>query len=278
MAKNIPFVYSHGYVAGNNDGFAIGEEHGKTIGYEEGFVNGEASGRIVGFEEGKQAEYDAHWDAYQDYGNRKNYQYGFAGVGWNNVTLKPKYTITASNATSMFVRCNYENEARVDMTEVCKKLDTSNLTNATSMFQDAFLENVTVDLGNATTLSNCFSSGNIGGTKSIKNVALKVTEKCTTFSNAFDYCGATEEIIFTEDSVIASNGLNVRWSTKLKKASIESIINALSAEKEGLTVTLSKTAVNNAFGINVDDASTYPEGSEYYNLRYSKPKWTISYA
>lgn len=278
MAKNIPFVFSHGYVAGNEDGFATGTEHGKEIGYEEGFINGETSGRIAGFEEGKQAEYDAFWDAYQDYGNRKNYQYGFAGVGWNNVTLKPKYTITASNATSMFARCNYVNKTRVDMTEVCEKLDTSNLTSAVSMFQDAFLENVTVDLGNATTLSNCFSSGNAGTGKAIRNVTLKVTEKCTYLSNAFAYCDATEEIIFTEDSVIASNGLDVRWSTKLSKASIESIINALSAEKEGLTVTLSKTAVNNAFGINVDDASTYPEGSEYYNLRYSKPKWTFFYA
>jgi hypothetical protein len=41
---------------------------------------------------------------------------------------------------------------------------------------------------------------------------------------------------------------------------------------------LSKAAVNNAFGIDVDDASTYPEGSEYYNLRYSKSNWTFNYA
>lgn len=233
------------------------------------------------FEEGKQAEYDAFWDAYQDYGNRTNYLYGFAGAGWNNVTLKPKYTITVSNASSTFVRCNSTNETRIDMTEVCKKLDTSNLTNASSMFQDAFLENVTVDLGNATTLSNCFQSGNIGGVKSIKNVTLKVTEKCTTFSSAFAYCTATEEVIFTEDSVIASNGLNLQWSTKLNKASIESIINALSDEKEGLTVTLSKAAVDSAFETVKDaaDGSTSAEwialaGDE--NTEGIRPKWNIS--
>lgn len=255
IKNNIPLVY----------------EKGKTEGVEEGF------------EEGKQAEYDAFWDAYQDYGNRRNYQYGFAGTGWNNVTLKPKYTITvtASSAASMFARCNYANKTRVDMTEVCKKLDASNLTNATSMFQDAFLENVTVDLGNATTLSNCFSSGNVGANKSIRNVTLKVTEKCTTFSNAFTYCGATEEIIFTEDSVIASNGLNLQWSKKLNRASIESIINALSNKEEGLTVTLSKAAVDTAFETvkGAADGSTSAEwialvGNE--TTEGIRPKWNIS--
>lgn len=283
MAENIPFVYSHGYAAGNNDGFASGTEHGKMIGYEEGFISGETSGRIAGLEEGKQAEYDAFWDAYQDYGNRKSYQYAFAGTGWNNVTLKPKYTITitASNATSMFVRCNCYGKTRLDMTEICKKLDTSNLTSAALMFQDAFLENVTVDLGNATTLNNCFSSGNVGANKSIRNVTLKVTEKCTSLSSAFAYCDATEEVIFTDDSTIAADGLNFRWSTKLNKASIKSIINALSDEKEGLTVTLSQIAVDTAFETVKDaaDGSTSAEwialaGDE--NTEGIRPKWNIS--
>lgn len=278
MAENIPFVYSHGYVAGNNDGFASGEEHGKMIGYEEGFISGETSGRIAGFEEGKQAEYDAFWDAFQDNGNRKNYQYAFCERGWNAETLKPKYMMVISTGERMFYRCNCVGETRLDMTEVCKKLDTSQATSALYMFSDAFLDNVTVDLGNATTLNTCFASGNIGANKSIKNVTLKVTENCTTFTNAFRYCEETEEIIFTEDSVIASKGLDLHWSKNLNKASIESIIHALSAETEGLTVTLSKTAVNREFGINVDDASTYPEGSEYYNLRYSKSNWTFNYA
>ena len=38
----------------------------------------------------------------------------------------------------------------------------------------------------------------------------------------------------------------------------------------GASITLSKTAVNNAFEIDVDDTTTYPEGSEFYVLRNSK--------
>lgn len=63
----------------------------------------------------------------------------------------------------------------------------------------------------------------------------------------------------------------------LSKLSITSIVKALSQTTSGLTITFSKTAVNNAFGINVDDPTTYPEGSEYYMLRNSKSNWTFNY-
>jgi hypothetical protein len=234
-----------------------------------------------GYNTGKQNEYDTFWDAFQDNGNRDNYQYAFYGRGWNKDTLKPKYMMVTSTGESMFRRCNDVNETRLDMTEICKKLDTSQATSAAYMFMDAFLDNVTVDLGNATTLVNCFFSGNVGGNKSIRNITLKVTDKCTTFSNAFAYCGATEEIIFTEDSVIEGNGLNLQWSKKLNKASIKSIINCLSDEKEGLTLTLSQTAVDNAFETikGAADGSTSAEwialaGDE--TTEGIKPKWNIS--
>lgn len=178
------------------------------------------------YEAGKQAEYDIFWDGYQDSGNRKNYQYAFYGRGWNKDTLKPKHIMAISSGTQMFLRCNEVNAERLDMSEVCKKLDTSQITEATSMFQDAFLDNVTIDLGNATTISGIFRSA-YDGKRGIKNVTLKVTEKCTNYGNAFAYCEPSEEIIFTEDSVIASNGLNVQWSKKLTHDSLMSIINAL---------------------------------------------------
>ena len=55
------------------------------------------------------------------------------------------------------------------------------------------------------------------------------------------------------------------------------IISALSRTTTGKTLTLKKTAVNEAFGIDVDDETTYPEGSEYYTLRHSRDNWTFSY-
>ncbi len=224
------------------------------------------------YEAGKKAEYDAFWDGLQENGARKSYNYAFCGRGWNSKTLKPKHMMTLSGATNMFMRCNECNPERLDMTEICKKIDASNVTNAAAMFQDAFLENVTIDLGNATTIQNIFNASN-DGSQAILSVTIKVTEKCTNFSNAFAYCGKTGKIIFTEDSVIASNGLNLQRSTLLSKESIVSVINALSTTTTGLTVTLSKTAVNNAFGIKVDNETTWTD--EWVALKNSKANWTI---
>lgn len=36
---------------------------------------------------------DAFWDGYQDYGNRRKYNYAFAGAGWTDDTYNPKYPI-----------------------------------------------------------------------------------------------------------------------------------------------------------------------------------------
>ena len=55
------------------------------------------------------------------------------------------------------------------------------------------------------------------------------------------------------------------------------VITALKSDATGKTLTLKKTAVNTAFGINVDDETTYPAGSEFYELRHSKDNWTFSY-
>ena len=83
--------------------------------------------------------------------------------------------------------------------------------------------------------------------------------------NAFNQCTALEE--FEASGTIKFDGLNFKDSTKLNKASITSIINALSPNTTGLTVTLSKTAVNNAFAT-----------EEWNALIATKKNWTISLA
>lgn len=101
---------------------------------------------------------------------------------------------------------------------------------------------------------------------------LKVVETVT-YANWFTNCTALTEI--TMSGVIA-NDINFQYSP-LNKASIESVMGCLSTTASGKTLTLKKTAVNAAFGINIDDATTYPEGSEYYILRHSKDNWTVNY-
>ena len=96
----------------------------------------------------------------------------------------------------------------------------------------------------------------------------------TAYSNAFNNCWKLANITF--EGTIGQSGLDFSWSP-LTKASIENIINHLSTTASGKSITFNKDSINDAFGINVDDTSTYPEGSEFYILRHSKDNWTFNY-
>lgn len=113
------------------------------------------------------------------------------------------------------------------------------------------------------------------GCNSLTNAGTINFEGVSYANNAFFGCSALEKVNIIGTIKIS---LDFKDSTLLSKESITSIVNALSQTTSGLTITFSKTAVNNAFGINVDDPTTYPEGSEYYILRNSKSNWTFNYA
>jgi hypothetical protein len=85
----------------------------------------------------------------------------------------------------------------------------------------------------------------------------------TAFSTTFANCASLRSL--TMSGTIGKNGFDVQHSYVLNKASIESIIKALSATTSGLTVTLSETAVNNAF-----------TAEEWDALEATKTNWTIS--
>ena len=217
------------------------------------------------FEAGKKSEYDAFWDEFQQNGNRTDYKYAFGGCGWNADTFKPKYKIAPTVAYDSFRDFNnnaHGDEIVMDMSNI--EIDFSNITDATNIFNSAFIKNLFCDFGNVTTAYYALGSAHGGF---CDNITIRISEKCTNLSYMFAYQGASETLVFTEDSVIAAN-LNVRWSTKLNRRSIESIVNALSTTTTGLSVTLSSTAVTNAFG-SVDNV-------EWKALVESKPNWTIS--
>lgn len=238
-----------------------------------------------GIEQGKQAEYDAFWDAYQQNGTRIDYGGGFAGRGWNKDTFKPKYNIAPSGSYGgryMFFNFNLSTyspkvEDLLDFTEFNDMFDFSGLTYFLSTFENAQIKNLYVDASNATNMTNAFMASNGG---MIENLTLKVSEKCTTFSACFSYQRNTKEIHFTDDSVIAAS-IAFTQSTRLSKESIISIINALSTTTSGLTVTISKTAVNKAFETSegANDGSTSADwiklaGND--NQDGERPNWTIT--
>lgn len=226
------------------------------------------------YQAGKKAEYDEFWDSFQDNGKRHQYIYGFASMYWNSTTFRPKYDIRPTQANGMFFNFvwNYKYSNEFDMVEHLNSLgvvmDFSKCTNFASMFSWAYVKRVGVfDTTSATELSATFMNFScITIDKIICHEKLK-------FNNTFNSSTNLENITF--EGVIGQNGLNLQWSTKLSKASITSIINALSTTTSGLTVTLSKTAVNKAFETSegANDGST---STEWTTLIAAKSNWTIS--
>ena len=125
-------------------------------------------------------------------------------------------------------------------------------------------------------VSNSIYSFNytFNGCSQLHTISKLTVADTTKFANAFNAC--RQLVNLTINGTIGQSGLDLRWSP-LSKTSIESVIGALSETTNGLSITLSKAAINSAFGINLDDENTYPEGSEYYTLRHSRDNWTINY-
>jgi hypothetical protein len=212
--------------------------------------------------------YDTFWDAYQENGNVSSYLNRFSGKGWTNETFKPKYDIRP-NGGSM-TSCFYSSAINGDLVEILAKcgvvLDTSKATNFNSAFNSTVFTRIgTIDTTGATSngaLSQAFSASL--SLKKIDKLILK-SDGSQTFNGTFDRCSALEEIEI--DGVIGQSGLNMSACTKLSKASIESIINALSTTTSGLTVTFSQTAVDNIVAT---------EGTGWWEaLVASRPKWDI---
>jgi hypothetical protein len=200
------------------------------------------AGKTEGIAEGKQAEYDAFWDGMQKNGNRTEYANAFNNVGWTDITFKPKYDfVCVGNIYAMFAYSQF--------TELTKTLDISKATNTGSLFYYCIY------------------------LKTVHRIVIAETTDLQT--TTFAHCLALENITF--EGTICQNNFNVQWSPKLSKSSITSIINALSTTTSGLTVTLSKTAVNNAFATadGVADGST---SAEWLALVGTRSNWTIALA
>ena len=269
MKDEIANVYYHGESNGHSDGYIVGFENGKeegrTEGLEEGKAIGYTEGKTDGIEQGRKSQYDEFWDGFQNYGQKTSYQNAFEQSAIEYI--RPKYKIIPTGSTG--VSCMF-------MSAKVKKIEAKYFD-----FSQVPIENYTAR-GLNYTFSSCTNL------EEIEDIGLSPSYA---FTYTFAWCGKLHtiaKITFAENTIIThvfdslhslvnltiggtigQNGFNVQWSTKLSKASITSIINALSTTTSGLTVTLSKTAVNNAF----NGGST---GDEWLNLVATKNNWTIS--
>ncbi|MBR4078561.1 MAG: hypothetical protein IKK17_08125 [Oscillospiraceae bacterium] len=219
-----------------------------------------AAGKTEGVAEGKQTEYDRFWDAYQENGNRTNYEHSFRGTGWTQETFRPKYNLILSGSNiSVFQNMGFVGDLAQRLEDLGVTLDTSRATVLSSLFNSA--TDITrigvIDISNAPN-SNAVFAYFKGHT---------IDKVIVTENNMWDFqfqtCTYLENL--TIEGAIGKSGLNLQWSTKLSKASITSVVNALSRTTSGLSVTFSETAVNNAF-----------TEAEWAVLAAAKPNWTIN--
>lgn len=170
------------------------------------------------FEAGAKSEYDRFWDAYQQKGNRVNYQIAFAGSGWNSETLKPKYPIVSTYCFEMFRSCG-----EVDLTKAGVPFDFSQ---STSFSNFAYASEITHFGEINTTGSNALSYTfyNCSKLTTIDKLILKANGSQTMGGNqTFQGCGRLENIVV--EGVIGSS-INFQWSP-LSVESMKSIISAL---------------------------------------------------
>lgn len=232
-------AYEVGYVNGDRDGY--------NIGYDVGYDNGE----IIGIEQGKQSQYNEFWDAFQQKGNRTEYNYAFHTSQWNDETYNPRYALTPVNAFQMFYSCA--------ATDLKVALDTSNCIACSYMFcSSKFRTLPVIDLrkNHKTVIvqSMFYGASNL---ESIETVYLHGGD----VGDSFERMTSLREIRL-EGELVSS--VNLSYSSKLSYYSIKSFVAALSDTVTGKTLTFSPTAVNNAFA---DEA--------WETLVATKPNWTI---
>ena len=109
-------------------------------GFSDGLAQGSGSGEVDGY-------YDTFWDAYQQNGNRSNHTYAFAGLGWNNNTYNPKYTITGVIGNAF--RDSKMTNTLVDI------VATGNATNA--FYNSSVVEITSLDISGVTSTGNMFN-------------------------------------------------------------------------------------------------------------------------
>ena len=235
--------------------------------FEAGKTEGYAEGKQVGIDEGVKTEYDRFWDSAQANGAVVSYAHAFAGYLWNDETFKPKYNIVATSAAYHMFYYNEISDLSALLDRYGVILDISKATAVQSMFSySTKLERVPeLDVRGCIAKQGCDSMfASCVALHTIEKLILP-SDREVSLNSAFASCRSLANI--TIEGVIMVSGANFS-SCPLTKASITSVINALSATTSGLTVTLKKTAVEAAFG------STAAE--EWATLIATKPNWTIS--
>lgn len=232
------------------------------------------------FEAGKKSEYDEFWDIVQNSGKRINYNSAFSD--WAAEFIRPKYKVVptgANSAGSTFYACPYLKKVEAAYFDFSQKPTGTNTNtgysytfSGCSKLEEVEDVGLIPQTGYYNTFAYCYK---------LHTIAKIGVNEDTKFSNAFISCDKLENLAI--DGTIGQNGFNIKWSTNLSKASILSVLNALSPTASGLTVTLSLAAVNKAFetsegandGSDSQEFLVWTEEGPEYGYRNN---WTIALA
>lgn len=192
---------------------------------------------------GIQAERDSLWGTLQNSAHR-NFLYAFAYERFNDATFNPIQDFIASSNTNSFQNMFYNNAA---ITDTKVGFDARKTSHIGAMFYNAknLKEIRKIIIG-----SNVVSGGN----------------------NAFTGCKNLKKICFEGEICLS---LNMKDCSGLSRVSLENIVNHLSDNTNDLTLTLSQTAIDNAFETS-DGAGDGSASVEWAELIADKTNWTIS--
>ena len=172
--------------------------------------------------------------------------------GCSSLTSIPQLdTSNGASFQSMFDGCK-------SLTSI-PQLDTSNGTNFDNMFNGcSSLTSVPqLDTSNGTNFTRMFAE-----CSSLTSIPQLDTSNGTYFQRMFYRCTSLKDIAFA--GTINTGGMDLSYSKSLTKASVTSLVNALSSTVSGQSVTVSQTAVNNAFTT-----------EEWNALKATKSNWAI---
>lgn len=242
--------------------------------YDAGFAAGQAVGGDTdaayqeGYDTGKQAYWDAVWDGIQNGGARVDYSNAF-GKYWNTEIFKPKYDMTPTSGVQMFNRFGGEvitDAPPVDLAGILERagvrLDTSQIPNFANFFYYS-------SVGHVPEISVISSKSKLIGMFGLCKKLVKIdklilkNDGTDIFDGTFLQTAALTDIVI--EGVIG-NSIDLSYSP-LNRASIESVMNALSHTTTERSISFNKSAVNAAFTTD-----------EWNALVATKPNWTITLA
>ena len=218
---------------------------------------GKTDGVSEGIEQGKKAEWGNFWDVFQDYGNRTDYDAAFFRSGFNEINFFPKYDLKPTSLIQSFMQTKIKNLKQL-LNDACVVLDTSNCTNFYYAFYASSITHIPdIDLRKATNTGYMFRES------LVTTIDKLIVSDATTLSTMFAALSNLKNIVF-EGTI--GQSVDLHWSP-LTKASIESVMAALSDTASGMTASFKKSAVNAAFTT-----------GEWNALVAAKPNWTITLA